>query len=204
MSVTRTISSICLAGDFNNYRGESFLGNKLSGSDTKEMACRAASVCVHGVERIAQAGASGLYFGHVSRDLMRNCKFPSLFFADMSGWDCKHDQPTTCKMPFLSVHGFLAALASKSSDFVGQCCSVSSFPVLEEEIAGFCRGAVAKCETVIPVGFHFDGVPKKRRKSIQVFSRNVLHDPSYAVLFFCTMEKQSMCRCGCMTRSLSF
>ena len=53
---------------------------------------------------------------------------------------------------------------------------------------------------MILVVFHGDWVPHKRRQSIQVFSWNVLHDPSFERFLFCTMGKEFMCRFGCNGR----
>ena len=134
-------STTSLAGDFRSYLGELFLSNKLSGLDTRELTSRATSAGTRSVKRTAQTGASGRCPGNISRDLMRNlirnCKMPSLYFADIPVWDFKRGQAMTCDVPFLLVREVLTALASKSSDFVEQCSSLPYLPALDEEIAVF-------------------------------------------------------------------
>ena len=141
VTAARPTSTTSLAGDFRSYVGELFLSNKLSGLDTRELASRATSAGARSVERTAQTGASGRCPGNISRDLMRNlmrnCKMPSLYFGDIPVWDFKRGQAMTCDVPFLLVREVLTALASKSSDFVEQCSSLPYLPALDEEIAVF-------------------------------------------------------------------
>ena len=138
---------------------------------------------------------------NVSRDLMRGLiaelQVAQTFFSSLTlqGGIAKPDQPTTNKMPFLLVHEVWAALASKSSNFAAQCCTLPSLPALEEEIAGLCCPGGAKRQTVILVGIHGDGVHYKTRKSILEFLSNVLHDASSERIRFCTIG-----RCGCHGR----
>ena len=125
MSLRPDTSARSLAGDFHAFVGELFLSNKLSGSDTKELASRDTSACARSVERMAQAGAFWpILWQHQPRlDANFDAKLqdakPSV--PRHSGWDCKRGQATTYSMPFLLVHEVLSGLASKIGAVLVAC-----------------------------------------------------------------------------------
>ena len=99
-------------------------------------------------------------------------------------------------IPILLVHEMLVAMivggGQQLSDFIPDVAS-PIYKVLEAA----CDRVKIGVEGVIPLGIHGDGVPRQKRRSLQVWSWNSLANPLAERILFTVVPKEFCCRCGC-------
>ena len=131
--------------------------------------------------------------------MLKQCTLPQLYYAPVP----THNPATQTNneivmIPFLLVHEVLASMVKNSQRTLREYCDCS--PSVERLVADFCTKTNVPRTGVVPIGFHGDGVPHQKNRSVQVFSWNLLAKPSAERLLFAVIGKEFCCKCGCKGR----
>ena len=189
--------------DLRRFVGRLLLSNKLSGLATQQLSLLGTKAKATGIADLGKAGNSGRATGNIHRDLMRSLKkgiqVPSPYWAEILTRDPKTNQnKVPIQMPFLLVHEMLGMVIE------GGSASLQTLAHLEEPFASlrsdFCRSAKLDSTHMVGIGFHGDGVPHQRGKSVYVFSWNPIAAQTCERILFSSIQRDFLCQCGCMGR----
>ena len=193
------------AAAFRQYVARLMLSNKLSGRDTQGLASTSTQAMAQGVADLAKAGHGGSAPGNIHRDLMRSLKrgirVPAPYFAEILARDpATNTNRVRVQLPFLLVHEMLAMLTEDNRDVLVKDLATLAEPFASLR-ADFCRGQKLDSSRMIGLGFHGDGVPHQRNKSVYVFSWNPINSPTSERVLFASVQREFLCQCGCKGRS---
>ena len=189
--------------EFREDVGRLFLRGRLSGKDTQQLAASSSRAGACGVSGIAKAGKSGALLGNLSRDIMRNllkdCSLPEPYMASIPTHDPKTGRNRVLvEMPFMLPHELLASACA--ADPRKLAAISESPPAISKLVANFGRALGIGTAGLVPIGFHGDGVPHQKHKTVQVLSWNFLAANDSSRLLFFTIAKEFQCKCGCLGR----
>jgi len=178
------------------------LSNKLSALETQCLASNAAGAGATGVTDIASVGASGLHPGNAHRDLMRRylkgCSVPEVYVAEIPIHDPQSDTDhVPVMLPFLLPHEMIHCILKGSARTADDLAQLPEGGPLDNVATVFAHDKGVERNRVLPIGFHGDGVPHKKNKSVQVFSWNFLSKGHSERFLFTAIDKEYCCQCGC-------
>ena len=167
-----------------------FLLNKFSGPETVELVVEAHAAGAQGVRAMRKAGAQGKRPQNAKRDLLRTLlrgsSLPSYYWADV---------PThggqVCACAMILPHELFALLIQKAA--------VSTLTTVHPELDAIRTTVASKLaldpKALVPIGFHGDGVPHQKAKSIEVLNWNFLAEPDADRFWITAIEKGVCCHC---------
>ena len=114
------------------------------------------------------------------RTLLRGSSLPSYYWVDV---------PThggqVCSVPLILPHALFALLIQKAD--------VSTLTTVHPELDAIRTTVASKWalgpKALVPIGFHGDGVPRQKAKSIEVLSWNFLAEPDADRFLITAIEK---------------
>jgi len=187
---------------FYSYVSQLQLSNQLSAVQTQYLASTASGAGALGVRDLAATGARGACPGNMHRDLLRQylkgTSVPRPYFAEVPIHDPRTDEDgVKVMLPFLLPHEMVNAISKKNLNVTRDLSELPDGSPLDDAATSFAREHNVPRERVVPIGFHGDGVPHKRNKSVQVFSWNFLSKGMSERFLFTSIDKDFCCQCGC-------
>ena len=160
---------------FYKYVGRLHLSNKLSAKDTQTLSSTATAAGAASVAGLASAGAHGACPGNTHRDLLRrylkDTKMPSPYYAEVSIHDPEQDKDhVKVMLPFLLPHEMIHAIMKNSPASATSLSELPEGSPLDNNAIRISNETGVSRNRIIPIGFHGDGVPHKKNKSVQVCS----------------------------------
>ena len=109
---------------FKNHIAHLFLKNRFSGPETVELIQKAYGAHAEGLDELLRAGGAGRHMQNSRRDLMRallkGCKMPDLYWADIPVWNGNTNALELLPFPFILPHE--VCLINKSCVFLQTPC----------------------------------------------------------------------------------
>ena len=179
--------------------------NQVSGKNAQADALKSTRAGAKGVEPIAVTGTVGRNPKNINRDLVRGAlrgnTMPPEYVAEV----LTHDPATgrnkvPMMIPFLLMHEMLFWLICTAKRITVDVVISSLSGAAARLHANICSRHNFDVKTLIPIGFHGDGVAFIKNKTVEVFSWNCIGLPSAERVFFCCLEKRFFCQCGCHGR----
>ena len=182
-----------------------FILNKVSGKDAHQVAALSEAAGAQGVENLSKSGNKGFQEGNFARDLKRACNkdssMPEPYWAHVP----THNPKTGKNMefvwlPFLLLHEMLIWLVAKCSIDVLLASTLPEGSGQAQEHETCCRQSKLPKDRTMVIGHHMDGAPMQKHESLEILSWNVPAIPWAERILFACIEKQFLCKCGCMGR----
>ena len=190
-------SSSSNTSDFRSVIANLFLSNKLSAVESHAIAHSATASGATSVEDIAKCGAEGMQPGNLRRDILRkllkDCQWPSVYWAPVRVKDPENDQSEVIDFPFLLPHEFLNEILQHDPSRLGQFVPSSTrCPELCKRITEFAVRMGVPPDMVCAIGLHGDGVPFKAKMSdsLEQLSWNLPAAKSPARILFTAIPKK--------------
>ena len=188
---------------YNDHLKQLFIKHKLSGNNIQLTAELSSNAGAKGVEEYSNAGTGGKNPRNIHRALLRKMKstspLPEPYFVETPVHDEQTNTTKSAWIPVLLLHEMLFWMMSTNRlllDMVS-CCALPMGSGQQTSAYKFCALSFIPVALMICLGFHGDGVPFAKNKSVEVLSWNFVGLPSLERVLFAVIEKNFSCKCGC-------
>jgi hypothetical protein len=188
------------AKSFRRHVASLYLRNKFSGEQMVRLVEKADRAGAQGVKDLASSRTKHSTYKNANRGLMRSLakesKCVEPYYAEIQvAAALGSPQSKMVLLPFLLLHEMFANIL----ETIDQKAVVQfeSDVGLESKRERFAAENKVPLEFLVPVGFHGDGVPHQKSRTVEVFSWNFAAQPMWERFLFTCIEKAHLCNCGC-------
>eukprot|EP00969_Alexandrium_andersonii_P253201 11190350-Alexandrium_andersonii.AAC.1 len=192
----------CNPQAFRDHMKTLFLKNKCSGLEAQALCQAAQAAGAAGVKDLVAAGKRGQIPKNIHRDMLR--KFlkgttaPEVYWARIPCQDpSTGENKKMTWLPFLLPHEFLAQLVNHDAPLEEMVAFPPGSGMAAQQADFAQKHPHITASKLIPLGLHGDGVPHKKKDTIEVFTWNTPTMPKAERYLFCLVAKSFLCGCGC-------
>ena len=165
-----------LGKDFKDHCANLFLTNRFSAKEALILVEKAFKAGIEEVEGMGKAKGAGIPWRNTARNLLRtllqNVDVPYLYWAQvpMANPKANNTKPELQWLPFRLPFGLLVKLVSKDPNITKVA---SQFPEPGPTVADvhrFCDKMNIDHKNVVLMGIHGDGVPHRKKSTVEVVS----------------------------------
>ena len=188
--------------EFHDHVANLYLRNKMSAEQTGRLVRKANAAGAQGVESLTASTGKRSDLKNAQRGLMRNLikksEMPEPYWEEIPV--AKEPGSKEMKMvwlPFLLIHEVIRIFMKRVD--VSEMAEFEDL-TMEKKRKILCEAWGADLESFIPIGFHMDGVPHQKNRTVEVISWNCCANPMWERFLFGCCEKAYLCGCGCFGR----
>jgi hypothetical protein len=183
------------AKSFRLHISNLYLRNKMSAEDTKRLVIKANKAGAQGVSNLARPSLPKNAQRGLMREMIKGATLPEPYYADIPCAASPGSKlSSTVRLPFILLHEMMAMLMQTVQ--VGAVCTFQDVG-MESKRKRFAESNAIDFNTLVPIGFHGDGVPHQKNRTVEVFSWNFAAQPFWERFLFTCIEKWYLCNCGC-------